>query len=567
MTKTEELTGPREAGPFAPLKQPGFRWLWPAVVVSYVGVWGQTVGAQWLLVNGPNASVTVSLIQTAATLPMMLFTLPGGVFADRFDRRWIILLVQVYVAAAAVTLAVLTIAGLASPPVVLAFTFLIALGSAFQLPAWQATLPEIVPRNELPSATRLEMVGVNFGRSLGPAIAGILIAVSGVPSVFIVTAATALVLAASLLTWRRPAQRTVPPAPERFLPALRAGVRYVRHDQAVRRILLRAVLFIAPATILWALIPMVARQRLDVSADGYGALFGALGVGAIVAALTIGRVRAILSTNALLIIAGVVYAAVLAVLVLVPVFVVALLVLVLAGAAWTTVISTLNAELQIILPAWVRARGIAVYLVAFTGSQAVASVIWGQVAAHTSVTIAFLIAAAVVAAASLAGLILRLPDVRGIDATSTAFWGDVTAPIGLQPTDGPILVTVEYTVPPADQEAFLASTADLRRSRLRNGASRWELYRVVETPEVFVETFAVDSWEEHQAQHRDRLTSADQRVEQATQSFVSAPPRSRHLIPPGTAAPEQTSVAPAPSERRRRRQEQSENGQESSEKD
>ena len=529
---------PREAGPFAPLKQPGFRWLWPAVVVSYVGVWGQTVGAQWLLVNGPNASVTVSLIQTAATLPMMLFTLPGGVFADRFDRRWIMLAVQAYVAASAIAFALLTIAGLASPPVVLAFTFLIALGGAFQQPAWQATLPEVVPRNELPAATRLEMVGVNFGRSVGPAIAGVLIAVSGVPSVFFVTAGTALVLAASVLTWRRTPLQVAPPTPERFLPALRAGVRYVRHDTAVRRILLRAVLFIAPATILWALIPMVARERLGVSSDGYGALFGALGVGAIVAALSVGRIRSIMSTNTLLVLAGLVFAAVLAVLVLIPVFVVALLVLVLAGAAWTTVISTLNAELQVILPAWVRARGIAVYLVTFTGSQAISSIIWGQLAGLTSVTTAFLVAAVVLALATLSGLILRMPDMRDADPTSTTFWGDVTAPIGLQPTDGPILVTVEYTVPAAGQRAFLSSTEALRRSRLRNGASRWELYRVVEVPDVFVETFSVDSWEEHQAQHRDRLTATDQRIEQTTQSFVSAPPRSRHLIPPGTSAPE-----------------------------
>jgi MFS family permease len=528
MTSVEQ----REPGAFAPLSQAGFRWLWPAVVISYVGVWGQTVGAQWLLVNGPNASVTVSLIQTAATLPMMLFTLPGGVLADRYDRRWILLVVQIYVAIAAGALAVLTAVHLASPPVVLCFTFLIALGGAFQQPAWQATLPEVVPRNELGAATRLEMVGVNFGRSVGPALAGVLIAAIGVPWVFILTGATALMLAGSVLTWRRAPQTVAPPTRERFLPALRAGVRYVRNDVTVRRILVRAVMFIAPATILWALIPLVARERLDVSADGYGALFGALGVGAILAALTIGRLRGVMSTNALLLIAGLVYAGVLAILVLVPIFLVALVALVLGGAAWTTVIATLNAELQVVLPAWVRARGLAVYLVAFTGSQAVASVVWGQIASFSGVILAFLIAAVVVAVAAIAGLFLRMPNVRAADANATAFWGDIAVPVELQPTDGPILVSVEYTVPSADQQAFLDSTGALRRSRLRNGASRWELYRVAESPDVFVEAFAVDSWEEHQAQHRDRLTVADQRVEETTQSFISKPPFSRHLIPP-----------------------------------
>jgi hypothetical protein len=197
----------------------------------------------------------------------------------------------------------------------------------------------------------------------------------------------------------------------------------------------------------------------------------------------------------------------------------------------------------------VRARGIAVYLVIFTGSQAIASIVWGQLAGLAGVTSAFLVAAGILALTTLSGLLLRMPDLRDADPTSTAFWGDVTAPIGLQPTDGPILVTVEYTVPAADQGAFLSSTADLRRSRLRNGASRWEFYRVVETPDVFVETFSVDSWEEHQAQHRDRLTATDQRIEEATQAFVSAPPRSRHLVPPGASAPE----APDDSDAARRR--------------
>ena len=532
MVDVDRTAQAREAGAFAPLRQAGFRWLWPAVVVSYVGVWGQTVGAQWLLVNGPDASVTVSLIQTMATLPMMLFALPGGVFADRYDRRWIMVGVQVYVAVAAVALAILTALGLATPPVVLGFTFLIAIGGAAQQPAWQATLPEVVPREQLGAATRLEMVGVNFGRSVGPALAGLVIGFAGVPWVFVLTAATALVLSVFAIAWRRAPRTVAPPARERFLPALRAGIRYARHDRAVRRILLRTVLFIAPATVLWALIPMIAKERLDVSASGYGALFGALGVGAIVAALAIGRVRRFMPTNALLAVAGALFAVVLVVLALVPSFVVALIVLVGAGAAWTTVISTLNAEMQVVLPAWVRARGLAVYLMTFTGAMAIASVLWGQLAAVTGVVAAFLVASGLVALSTVAGIPLRMLDISGADQDASAYWGEVTMPVGLAPAAGPVLISVEYDVPLEDEPAFLESTARLRRSRLRTGASRWELYRVAESPSVFVETFLVGSWEEHEAQHRDRLTVADQRVEEATQSYVSRPPVPRHLIPP-----------------------------------
>ncbi|MFT4221158.1 MAG: MFS transporter [Microbacterium sp.] len=523
---------PHEPGAFAPLAQPGFRWLWPAVLVSYIGIWGQGVGAQWLLVNGPNASVTVALVQTAVMLPMMLFTLPAGVLADRYDRRWIMLVAQVYVIACSLTLAALTAVGLASAPVVLAFTFLLGLGGAAMQPSWQATLPEVVPREELGAAMRLEGVGINFGRAIGPALAGLVIAAAGVPWVFVLTAFTAVVFGLALVTWKRPPLSVAPPARERFIPALRAGVRYVRHDAVVRRILLRAVMFIAPGAVLWALIPLVARELLHVSSGAYGLLFGALGAGAILAALTIGRLRTVMSTNTMLLLAGLLFAAVVAVLVLVPSFALALVVLVLGGAAWATVIATLNTDLQVVLPVWVRARGLSVFLVTFTGSQAVASFLWGQLAASIGVVSTFLVAAGLVAVLSLAGLLLRMPDIRGADQSASPYWGDVALPIELQPTDGPILVTVEYTVPAANQPEFIASTAELRHSRLRSGAIRWELYRVAEDPEVFIEAFQVGSWEEHQAQHRDRLTVGDQRVEQTTHAYSSKPPTARHLVPP-----------------------------------
>ncbi len=532
MQDTTTVTVHREPGAFSPLAQRSFRWLWPAVIVCYVGIWAQGVGAQWLLVNGPNASVTVALVQTAVMLPMMLFTLPAGVLADRYDRRWIMFVAQVYVIACSLGLAVLTALGLASAAVVLTFTFLLGIGGAAMQPAWQATLPEIVPREQLGAAMRLEGVGINFGRAVGPAIAGFIIAIAGVPWAFVFTAFTAVVLAMSLLTWRRPAPSVAPPARERFLPALRAGVRYVRHDRTVRRILLRAVMFIAPGAVLWALIPVVARELLDVSAGNYGMLFGALGLGAILAALSIGRIRTVMSTNTMLVAAGLLFAAVVAVLVLVPSFLLALFVLVLGGAAWTTVIATLTTELQVVLPVWVRARGLSVFLVTFTGSQAVASVLWGQLAGWVGVVTTFLVAAGLVAVLALAGLPLRMPDIRNADPSANPYWGDVTLPIEVQPTDGPILVAVEYTVPADEQAAFLESTAELRRSRLRSGANRWELYRVAETPEVFIEAFQVGSWEEHQAQHRDRLTAADQRVEQTTHSYASTQPVARHLVPP-----------------------------------
>ena len=279
-----------ESSPWAPLGRRAFRWLWLGVFISYIGTWMQTVGAQWLLVDSPNAAALVSLVQVANTLPVMLLALPGGVLADSFDRRWLLFTVQVYFFVVGILLAVLTFAGQMPPALLLAFTFAIAIGAAVQLPAWQATIPELVPRTQLRAATRLEMVGVNVARAGGPALAGLVIARFGVPWVFALNALSVIFLAIALLFWRRSSVGSQATR-ERFVPALRAGGRYVWHEPVVRRLLLRAALFITPGMALWALLPLIATQRLGLGADGYGALFGALGLGAIVAALVLGRVR------------------------------------------------------------------------------------------------------------------------------------------------------------------------------------------------------------------------------------------------------------------------------------
>jgi MFS family permease len=519
------------SSPWAPLGQSKFRWLWPAVVVSYLGLWMQTVGAQWLLVSAPNAGALVALVQTAALLPLMLLALPAGVMADVFDRRWLLFTVQVYVFVVASSLAVLTAMGLVTPALMLVFTFLLGIGAAVQLPTWQAVIPELVPRNQLGAATRLEMVGVNVGRSVGPAIAGVVIAVSGVAMVFGLNALSVIFLAVALLRWRRPATVS-PTGRERFAPALRAGGRYVWHEPVVRRILLRTVLFIAPGAVLWALLPLVARQVLGLEAGAYGALFGALGVGAVVAALVLGRVREHLSTNRLLAAVGVLFAAVLVVIVLVPNFVLGMLLLVFAGLAWTAVVSTLNAELQIFLPVWVRGRALAMYLVTFAGTQALASVVWGQVTERVGVQTTFLIAAGVMLAGVVAGLFWSVPETGHLDREPAVYWSDPRLAVEPEPDSGPVMVAVHYTIAASKEPDFLTAMEALRSTRRRTGAISWELYRDAEHRDRFVEIFKVPSWEEHLRQHTGRLTATDRQIEVAALAFSDPPASADHLLPP-----------------------------------
>src|SRR6266702_2739621 len=301
----------------------------------------------------------------------------GGVLADSFDRRWLLFTVQTYFLIVGVLLAVLTAAGQTPAALLLGFTFALGAGVAVQQPSWGSIIPELVPRTQLRAASRLDLVNVNLSRAIGPALAGLVIAhLGGVPVVFALNALSVVFLAIALLFWRRPSPRVEGPR-ERFVEALRAGGRYVWHEPVVRRLMLRAILFVAPAMALWALLPIVASQRLGLAADGYGALFAALGVGAIVGALILGRLRGRLSTNGMLGMGGVLYAAALAAVVAVPSFPAALAALVFAGLAWMAVTSTLQAELQLVLPVWVRARSLAIYTVTFMGSQAAGALLWG----------------------------------------------------------------------------------------------------------------------------------------------------------------------------------------------
>jgi predicted MFS family arabinose efflux permease len=514
---------------WAPLRIGLFRGLWLAVLVSNVATWMQTVGAQWLLVGQPHASILVALVQTVDYLPDVLFGLVGGVLADTFDRRRLLMAVQGFLVIVGAALAALTFAGQMPPTLLLTFTFLIGSASVITVPAYQALVPDLVPRAQLPSAAALSSISINLARAAGPAIAGVLIARAGVGAVFALNTAMYLLFLLVLLAWRPPAGATSKSA-ERFVSALRAGGRYVRYAPVVRRILLRATLFLVPASALWALLPLIASQRLAQGADGYGLLLGALGVGAIAGAVVLPRVRARMSINALMAASGIVYAAVLATVVLISNAVVILIVLLPAGVAWIAVLSTVNAELQLFLPVWVRARGLSVYQMVLFGAQGAGALFWGLIAAPAGIMPTFLIAAFVMLAGVATIRAWPLIDTAGMDRSSVQYWPEPSLVMDADPEDGPVVVKSVYTIAADKEESFLQSMARVKLSRLRTGATQWGLFRDGETPHQFVELFVVPSWEEHLRQHTDRLTGADQQYEEEAQAFSDPPEETSHLI-------------------------------------
>jgi MFS family permease len=515
---------------WAPLQSPVFRALWIAQFVSNLGTWMQTVGAQWMLVGDPRAAVLVPLVQTATTLPVMLLALPSGVVADLVDRRRLLIATQAAMAAGVALLASLTGAGLTTPTVLLLLLFVIGCGQALTAPAWQAIQPDLVPPQQIPAAAALGSMSLNGARAIGPAIAGVLVSVAGPTVVFALNAVSFAGIVIVLVLWRKPAVEHTFPA-ERALAALSAGGRYIRSSPVVRRILLRTALFIAPASALWGLLPVIAKHQLGLGSSGYGLLLGALGLGAVTGALALSRLRSRFGQNALLSVSALGFAASTVVLALVPNFAAVLVGLVLGGAAWLLCLSTLNASMQLSLPGWVRARGLSVYQLVFMGGQAIGSLLWGLLAGATSSVVSLLVSAGLLAVCALSALWWPLHARTGnLDLTPSSHWPEPTLVLEPEPLDGPVLVMTSYRVEPQDEEAFLEAISVMSRSRQRTGAARWRLYRSVEREHTFVETFVVQSWGEHLHQHYTRLTGADLAIEEAVYKFVDSTPVSHHLI-------------------------------------
>ena len=514
---------------WSPLRIGVFRAIWIAVLVANVGTWMQTVGAQWLLVHLPHAAILVALVQTADFLPDVLFALVGGALADVFDRRRLLIVVQLIMASVGGALTVLTFAGQMPPALLLVFTFALGCSSVFTNPAYQSLVPELVPRHQLRAASSLASISINLARLIGPALAGLLIARIGVAAVFALNALTYVFFAAVLVTWRPPAG-TAPELPERFVSALRAGSRYVLNAPVVRRILLRATLFLVPASVLWTLLPLVATERLGLGADGYGLLLGALGAGAVAGALILPRFRARVSANYLIGAASAIYALALVLIVLVPNSVLAVIVLLPAGAAWIAVLSDINAELQLFLPAWVRARGLSVYQMVLFGAQGLGAVVWGAISEPFGVRAAFVIASA----AMLAGLVSMrfwpFLDTAGMERRTMAYWPEPQLAFDAKLDSGPVVVKNTYTIAPDKEQAFLEAMARLRQSRLRTGATQWGLFRDGEVAQRFVELYVVPSWDEHLRQHRYRITGTDHEYEEQADVLSDPPPEVSHLI-------------------------------------
>ncbi|WP_250033719.1 MFS transporter [Paractinoplanes maris] len=509
------------AGAWAPLRHPVFRAVWIAAFVANVGTWMQTVAGQWLLVEQHSSSLLISLVQSVSSIPVLLLVIPAGVVADFLDRRRLLLATQCVQAVIAGILALLTAAGRTSPEVLLVFTFLLGCGAAAQLPAYQAMVSDLLPRSELGPGASLSSLGVNLARAVGPAIAGLLLAHLGVPWLFALNAISFLLFAVALLftPGGRPANSSAMKAAS--LSSFEAGGRYVLNSPAVRRILLRLVLFALPANVLWALLAPLAERRLGLGAAGYGVLLGAAGAGAVAGAVLMPLVQNRLSGSARLTVAGAVYGAGLIGLALVRDVGVAVALLVPVGVAWIAVIAGLNAGVQAFLPDWVRARALAVYQMVLFATFAGSAALWGAVATWIGLGPAFTVAGVLLVATTVAGvwLPLRRTDVGDRTAVPAGVLPEATF-VGAISPDDPVEVLVRYHVRPEHRDDFVRAIAELRTSRLRTGATQWVLLSDAVDADQLVERYRVASWTEFLDQRTNRQTPFDEEVRRRVEALA-----------------------------------------------
>jgi MFS family permease len=493
------------------LEVTAFRFIWLALLAENICSWLMDVANGWVMTMLSPSPLMVSLVQTAATLPVLLLALPAGALADIFQRRSILLFVQLGLFACGAVLAGLSHLQWLTPEFLLVLIFINGVFLALGMPAWQALIPEVVQGPLQGSSLLLGGVAVNVSRAIGPALAGVLLAVSGPTAAFVVNALGCIFVWYALHRWAGPVLAVTASAlpAERVLSATWAGMRYAANDVNLRRVAIRFICLALPASALWGMLPLVARITLSMNSVEYGFMMAGFGTGAVVGAWLMNRYIANANINIVIAVNTFILAVCVASLSLLTSKGLSYPLMFCVGVVWMALSGCFTMSVQSTVPGWVRGRALSLTSIALQGSMAVGGLVWGLTAQHFGVDITMSCAAVLM----LAGLACswRLTLTKGVASQNFAFGllPALAAPDDVNINRTPMVVQQEFRVALAESAVFVALMQSIGVVRRKNGATAWQLLESSSEPGLWVESFAAASYIDHERQ-RARLTIADQ---------------------------------------------------------
>jgi MFS family permease len=495
------------ASPFAPLAEPNFRSVWLGNLLSNFGGLIQAVGAAWMMTLIAESDTQVALVQASTTLPVMVFSLLSGAVADSYDRRRVMLAAQLFMFCVSVALVAATWLDLINAWSLLGFTFLIGCGVAFNIPAWQASVRDMVGMELLPRAVLLNGVGFNVTRSVAPALGGVIVATAGAIVAFAVNAVSYLGILFAVWRWSGPAPRDTA-FREPLGSAMAAGIRYVRLAPSLLRVCVRGFVFGIGAVAVLALLPLVTRDLLDGTSLTYGLLLGGFGLGAVISGVTSEKIAERLSSE------GMVRAALASLIVAVlitsvsPWFAVTAAAVALAGWAWVLALAMINTTVQMSTPRWVVGRAMSFYQMFTFGGMALGAWLWGSVVDRWSVPVALQGAAGAMVLGIVLGFRWPLPGREALKLNPLDEWQEPDVALDIVPRSGPVSVSIIYQIREPDVPEFASLMGERRRIRQRDGARRWTLLRDLELTDQWIERFEMPTWAAYVSFH-SRATEQD----------------------------------------------------------
>jgi hypothetical protein len=344
-----------------------------------------------------------------------------------------------------------------------------------------------------------------------------------------------ILMIVAVTKWK-PRDLALPGVPETLISGVQAGLRYARHSRPMRSLIIRNLSFCVCASSLWALLPVIARDQLHLGAGGYGLLSASFGIGAVIGALSIQlqsrTLNAVVTSGVLL------WTAATLLIAATDITAIALAGALGAGVAWVCVLASLSAGTQSTAPAWVRARAVAMNLVAVQASLALGSVLWGALASTGGTRVALATSATVMFVLNLFSRRVSVAMGNEADVTPAVQLPDLAIAVEPLPNEGPVLIQIEYQVDPELRDDFLRAIHAIEPTRRRNGATSWRVFRDVAEDGRYVERYIINSWAEY-VRLRTRMTMADRKLQDRVLEFQRAdvPIRVSRLIGVGAQEP------------------------------